>query len=320
MIMALAVFPDLTPARYSYGTIGPIVSTTLDIYTCRMYCTWPDGRGIPTVRATPHSNQPTKMALMTLHQYFGLVDFQARMALKSDAAKYYLGYLWWVLEPLLYVGVFYVVFNIILDSRRADFLVFLMCGKLPFVWFSKSVTQASNSIVSNAGLIGRIDVPKTLFPMAIIQEGVYKQSVVFALLFAVLLVYGYRPSLEWFWLVPIMLVNYLMIVACAFVGSVLVCFMRDFSMLIGLGMIFLMFTSGIFWDVRSLEPAMAELVLLYNPMAFILDAYRWVLMNNSMPDLVHLGWLGLLFALVIVLLVKIMRSSSKTLALKALTA
>ena len=257
---------------------------------------------------------------MTLSQYFGLVDLQARMALKSDAAKYYLGYLWWILEPLLYVGVFYVVFNVILDSRRDDFLVFLMCGKLPFVWFSKSVTQASNGIIANAGLIGRIDVPKTLFPMAIIQEGLYKQSIVFVLLFAVLLGYGYRPSVEWLYLLPIMIVNYLAIVACAFVGSVLVCFMRDFSMLIGLGMVFLMFTSGLFWDVRVLEPAMTEAVLLYNPMAFILDAYRWVLMENSIPDLVHLSWLGLLFALVIVIMVSIMRSSSKTLALKALTA
>ena len=257
---------------------------------------------------------------MTLSQYFGLVDLQARMALKSDAAKYYLGYLWWILEPLLYVGVFYVVFNVILDSRRDDFLVFLMCGKLPFVWFSKSVTLASNGIIANAGLIGRIDIPKTLFPMAIIQEGLYKQSMVFVLLFAVLLGYGYRPSVEWLYLLPIMIVNYLAIVACAFVGSVLVCFMRDFSMLIGLGMVFLMFTSGLFWDVRVLEPAMTEAVLLYNPMAFILDAYRWVLMENSIPDLVHLSWLGLLFALVIVIMVSIMRSSSKTLALKALTA
>ena len=156
------------------------------------------------------------------------------MALKSNASRYYFGYLWWILEPLLYVGVFYVVFNVILDSRRADFLVFLMCGKLPFVWFSKSVNQASNSIVGNAGLIGKIDIPKTLFPMAIIQEGLYKQAAVFLMLFGVLIVYDYVPSLAWLWLIPILAANYIMIVACAFIGSVLVCFMRDFTVLISL--------------------------------------------------------------------------------------
>ena len=70
----------------------------------------------------------------------------ARMALRADASRLFLGYIWWVLEPLLWVGVFYVVFVIILGTREGDFLPFLMVGKLSFVWFSKSVTQASNSI------------------------------------------------------------------------------------------------------------------------------------------------------------------------------
>lgn len=258
---------------------------------------------------------------MNTAQYFALVDIQARMALKSDASRYFLGYLWWILEPLLYVAVFYVVFNVILDSKRADFLVFLMCGKLPFVWFSKSVTQASSSIVSNAGLIGRIDIPKTLFPMAVIHEGLYKQAVVFLLLFAVLIGYGYLPSLNWFWLIPIMVVNYLMIVSCALIGSILVCFMRDFSMFISLGMIFLMFTSGIFWDVRGLaNTEMTELVLTYNPIAFILDAYRQVLMNQQIPDLIMLLKIAIIFGGGIMLVVQLMRRSSKLLALKALTA
>jgi len=243
------------------------------------------------------------------------------MALKADASRYFLGYIWWILEPLLFVGVFYVVFNVILDSGRADFLVFLMCGKLPFVWFSKSVAQASNSIVANAGLIGRIDIPKSLFPMAIIQEGLYKQAAVFALLIAVLLVYGYQPSLSWLWLLPIIFVNYLMIVGCAFLGSILVCFMRDFSMLISLGMIFLMFTSGIFWDVRALaDPSMINLILVLNPMAFILDAYRQVLMENVAPDIIHLTIVAIVSALLVWVMNWLLNRSSKWLALKALTA
>ena len=146
---------------------------------------------------------------MTLRQYFVLVDVQARMLLKADASRLVLGYLWWLLEPLLFVAVFYVVFNVILDSRRSDFLIFLMCGKLPFVWFSKSVNQASNSIIGSVGLIGKIDAPKSLFTMAILHECLYKQAAVFALLVAVLLLYGYHPTSAWFWLFPVIFVNYL---------------------------------------------------------------------------------------------------------------
>lgn len=243
------------------------------------------------------------------------------MALKSDASQYFLGYIWWLLEPLLFVGVFYVVFNVILSSGRADFLVFLMCGKLPFVWFSKSVTHASSSIIANAGLIGKINIPKSLFPMAIIQEGLYKQATVFALLMAIVLAYDYQPGLVWLWLVPIIIVNYVLIIGCAFLGSILVCFMRDFSMMISLGMIFLMFTSGIFWDVRDLQdPQMTELVLTVNPIAFLLDAYRQVLMYRQAPDATHLAMLGLGSTAMVAVMLYALRRMSKLLALKALTA
>ncbi len=258
---------------------------------------------------------------MTLRQYFKLVDILARMALKADAARYFLGYIWWVLEPLLFVAVFYVVFQVILGAGRGDFIVFLMCGKLPFVWFSKSVNLASTSIVNGAGLIGRIDIPKSLFPMAIVQEGLYKQSAVFALLFLVLFANGYPPGSAWIWLVPILVVNYLVIVGCAFLGALLVCFKRDFAMLISLGMIFLLFTSGIFWDVRALGDArMTDLVLTLNPIAFILDAYRQVLMENAAPDLGGLVAVGLGSAALVAVMVRVLNRSSQWLALRALTA
>jgi lipopolysaccharide transport system permease protein len=257
---------------------------------------------------------------MTLTQYFRLVDMQARLALKADAAKFFLGYIWWVLEPLLFVGVFYVVFNVILDSNRADFLVFLMCGKLPFVWFSKSVNSSANAIVGNAGLIGKIDIPKTMFPMVRIQEGLYRQIAVFALLFAVLMAYDYPVTLNWLWVVPIACVQYLMIIACSFIGATLVCFLRDFSLVITLGMIFLMFTSGIFWDPRTLaDPAMTDIILTWNPVAFVLDAYRQALMFDQGPDLVLLLANACVFASLIFIMARLMRKGSQRLALEALS-
>jgi lipopolysaccharide transport system permease protein len=257
---------------------------------------------------------------MTFLQYFRLVDTIARMDLRADAARKGLGYIWWVLEPLLFVLVFYVVFELIMQSGRGDFLGFLMCGKLTFIWFSKSVNQASNSIAANKGLIGRINVTKTLFPLAVIQEGLYRQAAVFLLLLGFLWVRGYPPGLVWFYLVPIMLVNYLMIVACSFVGACLVCVVRDFSMFIALAMTFLMFVSGVFWDARTLGDARtAELVLAFNPLAFIIDAYRQVLLHAAAPDWIHLAQIAVGSALLLLVMVLIMRRSSQFLALRALS-
>ena len=258
---------------------------------------------------------------MTLSQYFRLIDIQARMLLKADASRLILGYFWWFLEPLLWVGVFYVVFNLILDRNKGgDFVLFLACGKFAFIWFSKTVTQASNSIVANQSLVGKINVPKTLFPMAAVQESLYRQSTVYLLLFVILIAFGYPVTLTWLWLLPVLVVNYLIIVACSFVGAYLVCLMRDFSKIIPLGMMFLLFTSGIFWDVRDLgNPDKTELLLAVNPLAFLLDAHRQILMYQAPPDVSHLFQISVGASLLIFVMIGLMRKNSQYLALRVLT-
>ncbi len=258
---------------------------------------------------------------MNLIQYFSLIDTMARMSLKADASRYFFGYIWWVLEPLLYVLVLYVVFELILQNSTENFLVFLMVGKLTFIWFSKSVNQAARSIINSGGLLSKANISKSLFPMATVQEGLYKQLSVFLLLFAVLLFNGYGITAAWAWLIPLLLVNYIVIVASSLVCAFLVCLMFDFIVMVSLGTIFLLFVSGIFWDPRGLaDPAAAELIFLLNPLAFVIDAYRQILMAGVAPDGWHLLGIGAGFGLLALGMVWLLRRSSRFIALKVLTA
>ncbi len=244
------------------------------------------------------------------------------MLLKAEASRFSLGYLWWLIEPMLWVAVFYLVFNVILESPRSgtEFLVFLSTGKLAFIWFSKAVSQASNSIVNSQGLVARINLPKSLFPMAVVQESLYRQAAVYSLLVAVLLIFDYPPAVGWLWMLPLIAVFYLMIVACALIGAYLVCMARDFSNLIPLGMTFLLFTSGVFWDVREIEdPEKLSMVLNINPIAFVLDAHRQILMYGQAPDLDHLSYIAIVSIAAIVAMLALMRRHSQLLALKVLT-
>jgi lipopolysaccharide transport system permease protein len=259
---------------------------------------------------------------MTLSHYFSLIDVQARMQLKADSSKFQLGFLWWFLEPLLWVGVFFLVFNLILDSERrsGDFILFLTCGKFAFIWFSKTVAQASGSIVASQGLVGKVNMPKSLWPMSTVQESLYRQSTVYLLLLLILMLFGLYPSLAWLWMAPVLVVMYLVIVACSLIGACLVCISRDFQKVIPLGMTFLLFTSGIFWDVREIaDQEKAMLLLNANPLAFMIDAHRQVLMHNQAPDLAHLGLIAIGSVLLIALTVNYMKTHSQYLALKVLT-
>ena len=249
-----------------------------------------------------------------------LVDQMARMSLKASAARYFLGYIWWVLEPILFVAVFYVVFELLLQNPRADFLLFLVCGKFTFFWFSKSVAQSAQSIISGRGLIGQLDIPKSLFPMVTIHEGLYKQAMVFLLLFVAVAAAGKSPGAHWLWLLPVMVTQYLMIVACALAAAFLVCVVFDFAMLVPLVLVFLLFVSGIFWDPRALpDPAATDLVFALNPLAFLIDAYRQILLAGTPPDGTHLALVALGAGAAILVMLWLLRRFSQYLALRALT-
>jgi len=213
---------------------------------------------------------------LSFSRYFLLIDTLARFALKADARRYFFGYFWWVLEPLLYVSVFYLVFYQLLGTQQPDFLAFLVVGKLAFIWFSKSVNQAASSLVVARGLIGQRDMPKLIFPMAVVQEGFYKQSAVFLLMLGYLALNGHTPQASWLWLLPVILVQSLLITFCAAVGALLVCLKRDFVIMINLGMVLLLFVSGVFWDIGSIpNTKAADWLLLLNPLAFLLEHFIW---------------------------------------------
>lgn len=231
-------------------------------------------------------------------QFISLLDLKARMSLKSEASKLYLSYLWWVIEPALWVLTFYFVFTYLLGGGRD--IAFLMCGYIPFLWFSKSFTAGSNSIVQNRGLISQANIPKQFFIYESLQEVLYKQWLVFLVLFAALMFFGYMPNSHWFWIIPLILVQYLLIVLTTLIGAILVSYVRDVRMLISMFVIFLMFSSGIFWDIEQIaDPVMRDMLLTWNPIAFLLHSYRQVLMYQEMYDWRHLSALAtaLLFSI-----------------------
>lgn len=219
-------------------------------------------------------------------QYLTLIDTLARFHLRGEARQFSLGYFWWFLEPALYISVFYVVFQLLLDRRQPDFLYFLTVGKLVFVWFSKSVVQASSSIETNKGLISQVLIRKEVFPLAAVLQGVYRQLVVFLILFLLLFVSGKGHFHYWFLLLPLILIQLVLITGCGLLAALMVCWQKDFQHLIQLGMLFLLFVSGVFWDVNDIADAeVRDWVLLLNPLAALIDAYRQILLLGSLPKM-----------------------------------
>lgn len=217
-----------------------------------------------------------------LWRYFQLIDMQAKMKMKAQANKLVLSYLWWVLEPLLFVSLFYFVFEVLLQRGGPGFVTFLIVGKIIYLWFSKSVIMASTGLNQNKGIIGQRALPKWIFPLVNIQESTYKALISFLLLFVVLQFQGYSVYFGYWQLIPLLLLTYLLICGVGFICSLFVTMAQDFSNLIQLGMMGVMFGSGIFWDINQIaDPVTRELIFTLNPVAALLDGFRQVLIYQN---------------------------------------
>lgn len=248
-------------------------------------------------------------------QFISLVHTQAMFGLKAEASKFYLSYLWWILEPLLFVMVFYLVFNTLLGTRSENFLLFLMCGKVPFLWFSKSVTSAASSIVQNRGLLGQLHIDKAVFPYVAVHQSLYKVWCAFLALFIMVIVYGFMPAVGWLWLLPLLITQYLMILVFSLICSILVAFIPDVRLLIAMGMTFLLFSSGIFWDISDIMNRDArEWLPIINPLLFLIDGYRKILLENEIYNINHLATIGSVFLVLLFFLHRLCARLSQRIA------
>ncbi len=225
-------------------------------------------------------------------RYFELVLYKGLADLNSEASRAYIGFVWWVLEPLLYMGAFYVAFGIGLRAGGAGMLFFLLCGLVPWKWFSSSVSNGSHTIQNNVGLIQQLYLPKYILPwIAIVTSGV-KFLIILGLLLLLALFVGHGPSLAWLGLPVVVLVEMLLALSIASLTASIVPLLPDLGLIVDNGLIVMMFLSGIFFDTRTLPPKVKALVEL-NPMVSIINGFRDVLMNGRWPDWVALAWVAL---------------------------
>ena len=264
---------------------------------------------------TPRKNTP---AFKKFRSFWQLVFVKVRFNLRSEATRSYLSYAWWVLEPLLMMVVFYIVFETLLRRGTEDFVNFLLCGITPWMWFQKSVGQSGMSIMQGKGLISQVYLPKAFFPLVLIGQNTVKQAFVFMLLFSYLIYDGYSPSLNWFWLVAIIFTQLTLITAGAFVVAFLVPFARDIKFLIDAGLRMMMFGSGIFYSYTSVLLPKHRDIFLMNPMANLIVSYRRVLLEGGTPLVNSMVVIFLASLAVIGLMYLVMKRYNNTLTRLAL--
>jgi lipopolysaccharide transport system permease protein len=232
------------------------------------------------------------------HQYLELIWYKTLSELRAESAKGYIGFLWWIIEPIIYMGVFFVIFGMVFKKGGEGFVPFLLCGLVAWKWFSSSINNSANSISKkNAGIMSQVYLPKYIFPTINVITNTIKFLVVFAFLLVSLMLAGYMPTMAWLALPVLIGVQFMLVLSLSWLVSSIVPLFPDFRLLLANIMSLLFFCSGVFFDISKVEGTLG-FILKLNPVAILLDSYRTILIKGEWPE-----WNFLAVALCVALVV-----------------
>ena len=220
-----------------------------------------------------------------------LLKYLVVSQLKLGRKDMMLGYLWWILDPLLLMLVYYFLVMVAFKSRIERYPLFILCGLIPFRAFAVSITGALTSISSKRSLISQINFPRLFLPMTEVVTNHIKLGFGFIVLAAVGMMYGIWPSFSLLLLVVPYVLQVALVAGLACVLAVVGTYFADMRNLIALFIRILLFMSPILYPLTRIPPAYRGIYLM-NPFASLVTTYRDIICQRGI-DPALLGTLAL---------------------------
>jgi lipopolysaccharide transport system permease protein len=243
---------------------------------------------------------PALFASMThrlgeLYRYRELIRNLVASELKARYKNSALGFVWSLLNPLAMMLVFTVVFSVLAPNQQIDkYPLFVLCGLLPWYFFSDSLMSSINSVVANANLIKKVYFPREVLPIASVLAQLVNFLLAFLILFVALVIFRARFS-PWLWTLPIViLIQTCLTVGIALMLSTLNVFYRDTMIVMNVVMLAWFFLTPVFYAVTTLPTSytfygiplnIQRLAYILNPIASLINIYRDLLYWGSRTDL-----------------------------------
>jgi lipopolysaccharide transport system permease protein len=235
-----------------------------------------------------------------------LLFFLVWRDLKVRYQQTILGATWAILQPLLTVGIFSLVFGRLasMPSDGLPYPLFCFTGLVIWNFFMHGVVNATSSVVASQQLVQKVYFPRLVIPLATVLAGLVDFAITFVFLLVVMLAYGVVPGPYILVAVPLLGVT---LAAALGVGSMLAAFnvrFRDVRHITGVLSQIWLFATPIVYPA-SLVPEQWRALTAINPMVGMVEGFRWaILRTGDFPwDLIAISTVSALFLLMMGLLV-----------------
>jgi lipopolysaccharide transport system permease protein len=250
----------------------------------------------PPAGKTRRTIRPSKgwaaLHLGELWEYRELLYFLTWRDVKVRYKQAILGVAWAVLQPVLTMVVFTIVFSrimhvsynpIVVNGKAVPYPIFTYVGLLPWNLFAGALGRAGISLVGNANLLTKVYFPRLVIPISAVVAGLVDFAISFVVFLVLMAVYGIVPTWHVVWLPLLVLLAMATALAFGLWLSALNVLYRDVQYIIPFLVQLWMFLSPVIY-APNFNNGLYRFLYDLNPMAGVIEGFRWALIGGAPPD------------------------------------
>jgi lipopolysaccharide transport system permease protein len=254
---------------------------------------------VPTIIIRP----PRKWVPVDLKELWAYRELITAFTLRDVKLRYKqtgLGIAWAVLQPLLTMVIFTIFFGGLakLPSDGVPYPLFVLAALLPWTLFAEGLTRSTTTMVTNSNIITKVYFPRLIMPLSSILSPLVDFAVSFIILLAMMVYYGFVPTVNILFLPVFLLLALATALGVGLWLSALNVKYRDFQYTVPFLIQIWMFASPVAY-AASLVPESIRVWYGLNPMAGVIEGFRWALLGTGAPSAMVLVSVGMVLLILV---------------------
>lgn len=253
--------PDADPQQ---ELIKKMISCVVILITCLVFAKWYD----------KFTTLPVE-----LFQNRHLIWKLAKNDFKKRYAGSYMGAVWAMIQPVVTVAMYYIVFDKIMGNGinrgtgDVPFVLFLTAGLVPWFYFTEALNNGTNAMLEYNYLVKKVVFKISILPIIKIIAATFIHIFFVCVLLVVAAIYGYYPTVYTLQIFYYSACLFIFVLALCYTTCSIVVFFRDLSQIINIALQIGMWATPILWSIDSLGAGWV-IILKLNPLVYIVNGYR----------------------------------------------
>lgn len=223
----------------------------------------------------------------SIYDYRELLKTSVKKDIGGKYKNSFLGVLWSFVNPLLQIMVYAIIFPLIMRNNIENYVVFMVCGLIPWNYFSTVINRASFIMIENGNIIKKVYFPREILPLSLVTSESVTFLISSIIILGFVLAYGMGLSIYILFFPLLLLIQYILLLGISLIVSSVTVYFRDLQHFLGVILQLLFYATPIVYSLDTI-PQEFKWIFNFNPMTYIIQGYRDIFYYQTMPDIYSL--------------------------------